>query len=431
MMSTTRNHKRLLPEGELVGDTYQIGDLIGIGGMGQVFEAWDRTLERRVALKISRPDVDGAYLDREGKLLARFNHPGIVTVHHRGRHEGCEYVVLERLFGLTLSQHLEQRGPGQRFALEDAVEILIELSSAVGVLHRASVVHRDLKPSNAMLAPGRRVVLFDFGVALGREHGEFQPGRAGSPHYMAPEAIESIDGPPGPLADIYALGCIAFELLTGRVPFDGSAPEAVLLGHLREEPRRVSELNPDVSPPLDRLVYEMMRKTAEQRPQSADVVGAWLRGIRRGQLGLGASDPVSVLIADDEEDFRALLASFVERGAPGSVVATAGDGIEALDEIRADPPDVLLLDLDMPHMSGVELCMHLAGSAHTRHTTICAISAAATPTDRELLTRLGVSRFIDKLDNPGTILAEVTNLVAQTARTRARVVGSGPGSGRL
>jgi CheY-like chemotaxis protein len=223
--------------------------------------------------------------------------------------------------------------------------------------------------------------------------------------------------------DIYSLGCMAFELLTGQVPFPGAEPDAILSQHLHRLPPRVSDFVA-VPPALDQLIAEaeMMNKHPRQRPESVDVVGAWLCGIHRGQREPLSGAPLGVVIADDDPDMRAILATFVEQTVPGAEVRQAGDGEEALREIRRSSPDLALIDLDMPRLSGIELCMVLRGTSRAAQTAIAAISGAASESDRKLLGELGVTTFIRKDENAGDLLARVRALLLDISRTRSRVL---------
>lgn len=413
--------KRLFQRGELLDDVYEVGEILGTGGMGQVFEAVDRRLDREVAVKALWPEFDGSYIRDEGRALAALRHPGVVAVHAMGHHGGVEYLIMERLRGLSLRDHISHRGKESPFPVDETLDILIDIADALTILHRAGFVHRDLKPDNVMLAPGNRTVLLDLGISLRQDRTQPRRRIAGSPHYMAPESISG--GDIGPAADVYALGVIAFEMLTGRVPFDHRDKLKILSMHLECAPPRATDLAPNVPPHLDRLIHEMMRKDPRERPHSMDVVGAWLRGIRRGQRTLEREAPPMVLIADDDEDMRALLASFVEQAVPEARVRICADGHEALRGFRECAPDLALLDLDMPRMTGIELCMYLRGTAQAARTSIVAISGAASEADRQLLRQLGVRRFVDKLDSANELFDSIVAELRGIVRTRSRLLG--------
>lgn len=416
-------HPPLFPPGEILQGIYEIREILGTGGMGQVFAAFDHELDREVAIKACWPSVDSQVLHSEAKALASLRHPGVVTIYSIGTHNGIDFIVMERLRGLTLYRHMVQRGEHAPFSVEEALDILIDIADALVVIHRAGLVHRDLKPTNIMLAAGNRTMLLDLGISLRNERAEKEAHMAGSPHYMAPEAITAtMARGRGHLIDIYALGIMAFEMLAGRRPFEHHDLARVLDMQLHAQPPDLSQLVPGVPIHLARLISEMIRKDPAERPQSAEVVSAWLRGIRRSQRGHHAMAPMSVLIADDDEGMRALLGSFVEQAVPGVEIYMAADGDQALTCFRRIAPDVLLLDLDMPRMTGVELCMYLRGTAQAAETTIIAVSGEASPADQALLEHLGVARFINKTSSSEEILGPLNEILRSIQQTRLRVL---------
>lgn len=270
----------LLMLGSLLAGTYELRSLLGSGGMAQVFEAHDLKLDRVVAIKVARPASSEA-LRMEGRMLAAVRHPSIVAVFHAGTHQGVEYVVMERIAGRSLRAHLDRTWQeGGRVAIHAAVELLVALATALAAVHDAGLAHRDFKPDNVMLAPGDRVVLTDFGLTLP----EFLPGDghvAGSPSYMAPEIIAlGVHPGAGHLVDLYALGIVAYELLTGQTPFERDHWLKTLQAHLTEPPRDPRELRPDVPDALARLVLELLAKEPEDRPDTAEWVAHALTTMR-------------------------------------------------------------------------------------------------------------------------------------------------------
>lgn len=422
--SGTRSRERILPMGCVLDGVYEVGEVLGTGGMGQVYTAHDRRLGRDVAVKVCWPYVSKTALATEAKVLAALRHPGLVAVHWFGTHDGIEYMVVERLRGVTLQQYLQQRGAEQPLPVAETLDILIQLADTLAVIHRAGYIHRDVKPANIMLVPGNRVVLLDLGVSLRSEQAEHEEKLAGSPHYIAPEAITAtMSNDRGYLVDIYSLGILAFEMLTGRRPFDGPDTMSILNMHLEAARPRPSQYSQDIPDHLDRLIAEMMHKDPAHRPRSLDLVVAWLRAIREGRSALRSRDNMSVLIADDDPDVRALLSSFVKQVIPGTEVHCASDGEQAIRKLHATMPDVLLLDLNMPGASGLEVCMHLCGTPQANHTVVAAISGDASPKDRLLLKQLGVVQIIDKASSSENILQPLVNILRQVQRSHLGPLG--------
>ncbi len=290
-MSVTAPHTSggecsLFSQGEVVGDNYEIRRLLGVGGMGEVYEARDSTLGRRVALKVAHPDIDADYLLREGRALAAIRHPGIVTVHAMGSHLGMGFLVLEHIQGLSLDRMIEDREKaGEVFPVPEAIDLLVAIADALAVVHHAGLAHRDVKPANVMLAPGGRVVLMDFGLVVPHADRAGQRLVAGSVPYMAPEALTGdVATGSASLVDVYALGVLAYELLTGVPPFPETHPVENYGSKIRGPTPVVSALRSDVPEGLNDLIFRMMAVDPHERPNGAEEVLWRLRSLRR-QIG--------------------------------------------------------------------------------------------------------------------------------------------------
>jgi serine/threonine protein kinase len=410
----------ILAIGELLSDTYEICGLLGTGAMGQVFEAHDRALDRRVAIKVMLPGAGLTSLRREAQVLAAIRHPGTVTVHALGAHRGIDYMVMERLYAVSLLEHLTQRrNAGALFTVGEALDILLGLAEGMVAVHRAGVAHRDIKPANIMLAPGNRVVLVDFGIFLS---GDGADGRiAGSPAYMAPEAIAGAVAPgAGHLVDLYAVGVVAFELLTGRVPFDGGDVATVFEGHLRQPAPSMAEHRKDVPPALSTLIGEMLAKSPRERPQSAESVLWQLRVIQTQSHAALRDEAFSVLIVDDDPDAIRLIELVVRAAVPGAEICVAQCGERALELVRERQPDLMLLDLEMPGTNGLEVCIYLRGTRLADRCTIVPVSGKAQDHDRQLLQQLGVTHFVPKgpslRQRLAPVVQEVHRLVSRAIR---------------
>ena len=313
--------------GELVADVYEVRAMLGAGAMGEVYDAHDRALNRRVAIKVERKDVAGDYLVREGRALAAIRHPGGVTVHTIGRHKGAAFLVLERVYGLSLDRMLDdRRSRGEKFAVAEAVDLLVAIVDALAVVHKAGLSHRDVKPGNVMLAPGGRVVLMDFGLVLPNADRAGHKTAAGSLQYMAPEALtrEVAEGAAA-LLDDNAVGIHAYELLSGIMPFDSADPQELYRAKIRKPLPQISKRRPDVSPALNDLVLQIMAPDPNDRPQGAEALLWQLRSIRARLESQGEVRPLSALIVDDDEDVRAALALYVRAAAPESEIETCAD----------------------------------------------------------------------------------------------------------
>lgn len=398
------SENRIFATGELLDGVYEIIQLLGRGGMGEVFEAHDHLLNRRVAIKASWPNPLAPPLRNEARALAAFQHPSLVSVHTLGEHRGIDYLVMERVYGVSLTQHAVTRwGGGEQFTPAEVVQILLPASEGLSVVHRAGLVHRDIKPDNIMLTPVHRVVLMDFGLVLPEFDVNGKQRVAGSPPYMAPEALLNTAAPgSGHLVDIFGLGAVAYELLTGKRPFGGSTIREVIASHERGQPTPLAELRSDCPLELCQAIHEMLSPNAKVRLQSAEAVAWQLRAITdnrpRRDTGTTKKRP-SVLIVDDDVDLAKILSFYVRQIVGPSDIRVAHDGEEALAAVQEEEPDVILLDLHMPRMNGVELCMQLKGEGLAQNCSIISVSAGAREHDVQLLHQLGIHHFVEKGSN--------------------------------
>jgi tRNA A-37 threonylcarbamoyl transferase component Bud32/tetratricopeptide (TPR) repeat protein len=284
--------------GRVVGGRYELSALVGQGGMGQVWTAYDGRLDRRVAVKLLRPDHMAAATAademrrrfvRECRVTALVCHPGLVTVHDAGSDGDDLYLVMQYVEGADLADHLAEHDP---YPWEWAVGVAAQLCAVLGAVHAVPIVHRDLKPRNVMVKPDGTLTVLDLGVASVIDTDTTRLTHTGSPigspAYMAPE--QAMGGAVGPYTDLYALGVLLHELLSGNVPFAGSTALGVLHRHLHEPPLPVRQLRPEVPEPLEALVLRLLAKDPQHRPSGAQEVYEALvpllpqRGEPRGPL---------------------------------------------------------------------------------------------------------------------------------------------------
>ncbi|MEV5752681.1 serine/threonine-protein kinase [Actinoallomurus sp. NPDC052308] len=277
---------------QLLGDRYRLVRQLGEGGMGQVWEAHDETLGRPVAVKVisllagggSRGDEARARFLREARITARLQHPHIVTVHDLGEsgpeNGNAPFLVMELVRGEGLDAKLA-RGD---VSLEEAAQWGAQVCEALAEAHAAGVMHRDIKPSNVFITHTGAVKVLDFGVARAADPYATadrltQTGFiVGTPPYMAPEQAR---GYPEPGSDLYALGCLLFELITGRLPFQAPDSVGYLTAHLSQEPPAPSSVRPDIPGAWDGLVRRLLRKDPAERYETAGDVSRALRQLDR------------------------------------------------------------------------------------------------------------------------------------------------------
>ncbi|KRC65387.1 hypothetical protein ASE12_11855 [Aeromicrobium sp. Root236] len=264
-----------------LGDRYELGGLLGRGGMADVRVGRDLRLGRTVAVKQLRGDLAAddtfqARFRREAQSSAALNHPSIVAVYDTGesidKHGShVPYIVMEYVEGQTLRDILRGAENGRKILPERALSITADVLSALDYSHRSGIIHRDIKPANVMLTPSGQVKVMDFGIAraIADTSSAMTQTAAviGTAQYLSPEQArgETVDA----RSDIYSTGCLLYELLTGRPPFVGDSPVSVAYQHVREEARPPSQLNPDVSAAIDNIVAKSLAKRVEDRYQSA------------------------------------------------------------------------------------------------------------------------------------------------------------------
>jgi serine/threonine protein kinase len=254
-----------LRHGQAIADRYELRKEIGSGGMGEVWLAHDRELDRAVALKFQGPRGDQVRFEREAHAAAGLSHPNIVRIYDYGTAEGRPYLVLEHLPGGTLANRLESKGPLDDF---ETHAVAHDIAAALAHAHAAGIVHRDLKPSNVIFDEHGHAKLTDFGIARSSREPTMTGagGFLGTAAYMAPEQASG-ETSVGPAADVYSFGVILFQMLTGRLPFEADNLLQLARKHRMSPPPAVHTVRPDVPGHLAALVAQALRKNPAARPQ--------------------------------------------------------------------------------------------------------------------------------------------------------------------
>jgi len=384
--------------GTLINGAYRVIGPLGEGAMGVVFLAEDQSLGRQVAVKFLRQNLlDESFRQRfaaEARAMARVSHPNVVQIHALGEHGGVPFFVMEFVEGQNLEQWLI--GPGQPAAPDLALRILDGMCDGVAAIHAAGTVHRDLKPTNILLDAELRPRIADLGLAvLWREDQPNKREFVGTPAYMAPEIVfgDQFDPAHRSSADIYSLGCIAYELVTGEAPFFalGGAAET-LLQHVTKEVRVPSSVCARSSPELDHAILRALAKDPTNRTPTVDALRRDFAAARRG-----LREPVRILVADDDAVSRRLVAVVLEHAFPGADVECAADGQQAVEAFDRSHPSVMLIDLRMPGLDGFQLTEFIRKKRDPSSSIpIIVLTAAAGPNERKRLSALGADGLLVK-----------------------------------
>ncbi|CAG6392568.1 serine/threonine-protein kinase [Streptomyces cocklensis] len=426
----------------LIQGRYRLHELIGRGGMGEVWRALDESLGRRVAVKCLKPAGqarDAGFtrilqerFRREARVAAALQHRGVTVVHDFGEHDGVLYLVMELLDGRNLLQVLDdaRRHP---LPVPDIIDIAEQVADALAYTHAQGIVHRDLKPANIIRLSDGAVKICDFGIArLGHDIGFTSrltgTGVAmGTPHYMSPEQIGA-SGEVDHRSDLYSLGCVLYELATGAPPFDLGDTWAILVGHRDNVPEPPRATRPELPVDLERLILDLLAKAPDDRPQDAADVGGRLKALRAGtgspHTGAGPGPARGT----------AELPGWARQLTTGSAAASTRSrhtvnaprheltGAWSTRALQAGPRPGVLTELADRHAEGIDLAR--VGNwrqAYDLHTAVAAARDHAQGTEHPdtLASRYEAAYCLTGLGRT----EEALQLYAYVGETRARVLG--------
>lgn len=286
--------------GTMLDDRYEILEVIGTGGMAVVYKAMCHRLNRYVAVKILRDELanDEEFRKRfqtEAQAVAMLSHPNIVSVYDVSHSDGVEYIVMELIEGVTLMQYMKKKGA---LGWKEALHFAVQISKALEHAHEKGIVHRDIKPQNIMILKDGTIKVADFGIAALESAQEKKSDQTvGSVHYIAPEQARGEQ--PDPRSDIYSLGVVMYEMLTGKMPYDGDTAEQVAMKHITGHPVPPQELNPEIPEELAAITLKAMNSDINARYQSASELLRDLEDFRKQQaaanLGSGSDEDLEIL----------------------------------------------------------------------------------------------------------------------------------------
>ena len=295
--------------GMMLDGRYELVELIGSGGMAVVYKAMCHRLNRYVAVKIMRPELAKNEKFRrrfqtESQAIAKLSHPNIVGVYDVSRTDHIEYIVMELIDGITLKQYLQDHGP---IDAPQAVDFSLQIARALSHAHGKGIVHRDIKPQNILVVEDGVIKVADFGIAnLQSEVPDVENEAIGSVHYISPEQARGL--PVDGRSDIYSLGIVMYEMLSGKLPFDGDDDRTVALKHLSAVPTPLREIAPSVPEALEKIVMKAMDASLDERYQTADALVADLEALQKtinGSLDIleGGVAPLSIAGELRKEDY--------------------------------------------------------------------------------------------------------------------------------
>lgn len=268
----------MLEIGSFLSDRYEILSKVGAGGMSDVYKAKDHILSRFVAIKVLKQEFseDSSFVTKfraEAQSAAGLEHPNIVNIYDVGSENGLYYIVMEYVEGITLKTYIEKKG---QLSFKESASIAIQVARGIEAAHNKNIIHRDIKPQNIIISTDGKVKVTDFGIAKATSSNTISSDVMGSVHYASPEQARNgfVDG----RSDIYSLGIVMFEMVTGRVPFDGDTTVAVALQHLQEEIAKPSIYAPDLPISFEKIILKCTQKTPDRRYQTIEEL---LTDIRR------------------------------------------------------------------------------------------------------------------------------------------------------
>ena len=329
----------MLKTGMIVGDRYEVVSKIGTGGMANVYKAKDHKLNRFVAMKVLKQEFreDTTFIKKfktEAQSAAGLTHPNIVNVFDVGEDDGIHYIVMELVEGITLKDYISKKG---KLSVKEATSIAIQVSMGLEAAHSHGIIHRDVKPQNIIISTDGKVKVTDFGIARAASSNTISSNVMGSVHYSSPEQVRG--GYSDEKSDIYSLGITMYEMITGKVPFEGETTVAIAIKHLQDEMVPPREYTPDIPYSLEQIILKCTQKSVDKRYASMSEVIADLKHLLIEPNGnfvqLYTMDPTEKTMVIGEQDLQKIKQKRAE--APGVVTNKRQEAF--IDENDLDDED--------------------------------------------------------------------------------------------
>ena len=328
----------MLKAGVVLAGRYEIVGRIGSGGMADVYKAMDRKLNRYVAVKVMKPEFqsDSTFISkfrREAQAAAGLANPNIVNVYDVGEDQGNYYIVMELVEGITLKEYIVKKG---KLSVREATSIAIQVGMGLAAAHDQGIVHRDVKPQNIIISTDGKVKVTDFGIARAASSNTISANAMGSVHYSSPEQVRG--GYSDARSDIYSLGITLYEMVTGKVPFDGETTVAIAIKHLQDEMEAPSRYTPDLPYSLEQIIYKCTQKSVERRYQTMNDVITDLKRSRFVQLAPLSDHSQTVLLTSADQA--------AIRKAAGSTAVPAPENTQVYSSVQAAKKGIVEKDPD-------------------------------------------------------------------------------------
>jgi serine/threonine-protein kinase len=351
----------------------------------------------------------------EARAMAMVSHPNVLTIHAFGEHRGNPFIVMELVEGETLDRYIARQQPYPD--LDSALSILDQICQGVAAIHANSTLHRDLKPSNILLDSDLRAKVSDLGLAVRDREGPVLKEVVGTPGYIAPEVQFTGTGA-SPQSDLYSLACVAYELVTGKPPFSANDATALAVLHATAKVPPPSSIRPDLPKAFDDVLLAALAKKPEDRPAGVEAFRRALSEARSGSL-----EPVRILVAEDDEDFRELLRLLLERQFPGADIECVADGRSVVEAFDRKPASVVVIDFQMPELDAVGVTALLRARPDAAPVPIIVVTASGGPHEWQLLSSLGADRFLVKPVNLDDLISAIRRALRERSSGNFAIAG--------